>query len=139
MTFRATQNSNNVQNNNQDVTSMTTIAKIARTNNGGIIPKVTISFLQANSRSFFCLMNHNDLYYSDSSFEKGLQYYNENKVAAIIVDGPVIKSRVNGSNPNEPYDIEIYVDLMGERVTKCVCTCPYQLEGWCKHVSTEKA
>lgn len=64
-------------------------------------------------------------------FERGQAYYRSGSVYALVQRGDALSARVEGSEA-EPYRINICFDQGG--VTHADCTCPYNYEGWCKHI-----
>ena len=68
---------------------------------------------------------------SKQSFERGQGYYRNGSVGCVIQRGNVLSGEVEGSDV-EPYRIRIDFDQGG--ITKASCSCPYDYEGWCKHI-----
>ena len=65
------------------------------------------------------------------SFERGQSYERSGSVYALVQRGNALFARVEGSEA-DPYRVNICFDQGG--VTHAVCTCPYNYEGWCKHI-----
>jgi uncharacterized Zn finger protein len=65
------------------------------------------------------------------SFERGEDYYQNGAVVSLVQRGDRLTANVEGSE-YEPYRIGIQFDTGG--VTHATCTCPYDYEGWCKHI-----
>lgn len=65
------------------------------------------------------------------SFERGQAYYRSGSVYALVQRGDALSARVEGSEA-DPYRVNICFDQGG--ITHAVCTCPYNYEGWCKHI-----
>ena len=68
---------------------------------------------------------------SAQSFERGQQYYRSGSVGSLVQRGQVLSASVEGSEV-EPYRVQINLDPGG--ITQATCTCPYDYEGWCKHI-----
>lgn len=65
------------------------------------------------------------------SFERGQGYYRAGSVNSLIQRGSRLLARVEGSEAN-PYQVDVHFDKGG--ITRAICTCPYDYEGWCKHI-----
>ncbi|WP_049933576.1 SWIM zinc finger family protein [Halorubrum ezzemoulense] len=65
---------------------------------------------------------------TEQSFERGVNYYQQDRVQELDIDGGEIRSTVRGSNY---YDVAI--DLVDDTV-RSRCSCPYDYAGDCKHV-----
>jgi len=65
------------------------------------------------------------------SFERGQAYYRSGSVYGLVQRGNTLSARVEGSEA-EAYRINICFDKGG--ITQATCTCPYDFEGWCKHI-----
>lgn len=65
------------------------------------------------------------------SFERGESYYRNGSVASLTQRGSCLMGAVEGSE-YEPYRVSIQFDAGG--LTSATCTCPYNFEGWCKHI-----
>ena len=65
------------------------------------------------------------------SFDRGQSYFQAGSVASLIERGNVLSASVEGSEA-EPYRIQFHFDKGG--ITSAICTCPYDFEGWCKHI-----
>lgn len=65
------------------------------------------------------------------SFERGQAYYQAGSVNSLIQRGDRLLARVEGSEVND-YQVDVQFDQGG--VTRTTCTCPYDYEGWCKHI-----
>ncbi|WP_228035720.1 SWIM zinc finger family protein [Oculatella sp. LEGE 06141] len=65
------------------------------------------------------------------SFERGQGYYRAGSVHSLIQRGDRLLARVEGSEATD-YQINVYFDQGG--ITRATCTCPYDYEGWCKHI-----
>jgi uncharacterized Zn finger protein len=68
---------------------------------------------------------------TDKSFQRGEDYYRSGAVRDICQRGNCLCGEVGG-NEVAPYQITIQFDAGG--VTEAKCTCPYDYEGWCKHI-----
>lgn len=65
------------------------------------------------------------------SFERGQQYYRAGAVVNLVRRDNIIQALVEGSE-YEPYRVSLVVDAGGIR--QASCSCPYDYEGWCKHL-----
>lgn len=65
------------------------------------------------------------------SFERGQGYYRAGSVHSLIQRGDRLLARVEGSEVNA-YQVDVHIDQGG--ITCATCTCPYDYEGWCKHI-----
>ena len=65
---------------------------------------------------------------TEQSFERGVNYYHQDRVTELDIDGGEIRATVRGSNY---YDVAI--DLVDDAV-RSHCSCPYDYAGDCKHV-----
>lgn len=61
------------------------------------------------------------------SFDRGLQYHKQGRVKGLRLSGGVVSASVLGT---QWYKVEINID----HGFKSTCTCPYDLEGYCKHI-----
>ncbi len=68
---------------------------------------------------------------SSKSLERGQDYYKSGSVTSLIQRGNELSAKVEGSE-FEPYLVSIDFDKGG--ITSAFCTCPYNFEGWCKHI-----
>ena len=68
---------------------------------------------------------------NSKSFERGESYYRNGSVESLIQRGNELSAWVEGSEVN-PYRVSIHFDKGG--ITRAICTCPYDYEGWCKHI-----
>ena len=66
-----------------------------------------------------------------NSFDRGEEYYRNGAVLSLSQWGTVFQALVEGSDVN-PYRITAHVDAAG--LSAVTCTCPYDFEGWCKHI-----
>jgi hypothetical protein len=65
-------------------------------------------------------------------FDRGVDYYEDGRVSHLDRYGAALSATVQGSQPT-PYTIEI--ELLGETgELDASCTCPYDGQGYCKHV-----
>ncbi len=65
------------------------------------------------------------------SFQRGEAYYRDGHVASVTQRGNILQAEVEGSQAL-PYRVTLSFDSGG--FTAVGCTCPYEGEGWCKHV-----
>ncbi len=68
---------------------------------------------------------------TSQSFERGQNYYKRSSVTSLIQRGNELSANVEGSE-FDPYRISIDFNKGG--ITSAFCTCPYNFEGWCKHI-----
>ncbi|MBD3883288.1 SWIM zinc finger domain-containing protein [Phormidium tenue FACHB-886] len=64
-------------------------------------------------------------------FERGQGYYRAGSVNSLVQRGNRLLARVEGSEVNA-YQVDVHFDRGG--ITRATCTCPYNYEGWCKHI-----
>jgi uncharacterized Zn finger protein len=64
-------------------------------------------------------------------FDRGERYYQSGAVGDLVQRGNQIQALVEGSEA-EPYRVTLQLDSGG--ITAAICTCPYDFEGWCKHL-----
>ena len=65
---------------------------------------------------------------TEQSFERGVNYYQEDRVQNVDIDGGEIRATVRGSSY---YDVAI--DIVDDAI-RTHCTCPYDYAGDCKHI-----
>ena len=65
---------------------------------------------------------------TEQSFERGLNYYQQDRVQTVDIDGAEIRATVRGSSY---YDVAI--DIVDDAI-RTHCTCPYDYAGDCKHI-----
>lgn len=68
---------------------------------------------------------------TSQSFQRGEDYYTGGAVIEICQRGHQLYAEVEG-NEVDPYHVHIAFDAGG--ITDASCTCPYDYEGWCKHL-----
>jgi uncharacterized Zn finger protein len=68
---------------------------------------------------------------TSSSFDRGEDYYERECVTDLVQRGNLIQAEVEGSEAT-PYRVTLQFDSGG--ITSAWCTCPYDFEGWCKHI-----
>jgi uncharacterized Zn finger protein len=66
------------------------------------------------------------------SFDRGQAYYRNGSVYSLIQRGNTLSARVEGSEA-APYQVNVQFDQGG--ITQAICSCPYDFEGWCKHIA----
>jgi uncharacterized Zn finger protein len=81
------------------------------------IPPINLATIRRNS--------------TPQSFERGEQYYREGAVVALTQRDNLLQAEVEGSEAM-PYQVTVEFDAGG--ITTADCTCPYNFEGWCKHL-----
>ncbi len=67
---------------------------------------------------------------TEKSFERGREYYYSGMVESVVRRGNRLFAEVLGSE-EEPYHVG--VNLQGDDFSAS-CTCPYDWEGYCKHI-----
>ncbi len=65
------------------------------------------------------------------SFQRGEAYYEADAVMSLTQRGNLLLAEVEG-NENNPYQVRLSFDSEG--LTSVKCTCPYDRDGWCKHI-----
>ncbi|MBW4420694.1 MAG: SWIM zinc finger family protein [Myxacorys californica WJT36-NPBG1] len=68
---------------------------------------------------------------TSNSFSRGEDYYHRSAVIDLVQRGNTIHAEVEGSEVT-PYRVSLQFDSGG--ITSVRCTCPYDYEGWCKHI-----
>lgn len=68
---------------------------------------------------------------NNSSYQRGQDYYQDNAVISIWQRGQTLQALVQGSEI-KPYRVD--VGFTGENINHVSCSCPYDYEGWCKHI-----
>ncbi len=81
------------------------------------IPKISEAIIRSNSNT--------------SSYNRGEDYYENEAVSDLKIRGNLIQAEVEGSKFNE-YQVSIEFDA--SEITSAYCTCPYENDGWCKHI-----
>jgi uncharacterized Zn finger protein len=66
-----------------------------------------------------------------ASFERGLEYYHQENVLSLVQRGSLLQAAVQGSDW-KPYQVTI--DCTEGEIDSADCTCPYDYDGWCKHI-----
>jgi len=61
------------------------------------------------------------------SFDRGIQYFKEGRVQKLNLSGGVVNAMVKGTRR---YRVKIEID----HYLMSTCTCPYDYEGYCKHI-----
>jgi uncharacterized Zn finger protein len=70
-------------------------------------------------------------YANANSLSRGREYFRSGAVADVTQRGSQVQANVEGSD-FEPYCVSIELDTDG--ITSAHCTCPYDYDGWCKHI-----
>ena len=65
------------------------------------------------------------------TIERGQEYYRSGSAYSLVQRGNSLSAQVEGSEV-DPYRVNIQFDIGG--ITSVTCTCPYDYEGWCKHI-----
>jgi uncharacterized Zn finger protein len=68
---------------------------------------------------------------TENSFYRGESYLDSGAVGVLTLRGNTLQAEVNGSDV-EPYMVSLEIDRGGIIFTDC--TCPYDYDGWCKHI-----
>jgi len=66
------------------------------------------------------------------SYERGSSYHRSGAVSDVVRRGNVLTARVQGSD-YAPYEIVVTL-LDDESIGDTSCTCPYDWDGYCKHI-----
>ena len=65
---------------------------------------------------------------TEQSFERGVKYYEQDRVLKLEIDGREIDALVRGS-----HDYNISIDIEDDTI-RTACSCPYDYAGDCKHI-----
>ncbi|OUL27077.1 hypothetical protein BV378_10355 [Nostoc sp. RF31YmG] len=65
------------------------------------------------------------------SFQRGEAYYEADAVISLTQRGNLLQAEVEG-NQSHPYQVSL--SFNSEGLTSVKCTCPYDADGWCKHI-----
>ncbi|MDG4555581.1 MAG: SWIM zinc finger family protein [Candidatus Competibacter sp.] len=68
---------------------------------------------------------------TDRSIERGREYVQEGVVGPLTRRGDELEADVQGSAPR-PY--RVWIQFEEAQIADAACTCPYDYEGWCKHI-----
>lgn len=68
---------------------------------------------------------------TENSFSRGKEYDLAGSVVDVVQRGTILQAEVEGTEV-KPYRVTLEFDAAG--VTAALCTCPYEYEGWCKHI-----
>lgn len=68
---------------------------------------------------------------TNHSFSRGEAYYHQDAVIDLIQRGDTLYADVEGSEV-APYRVSLQFDASS--ISSVRCTCPYNYEGWCKHI-----
>ena len=68
---------------------------------------------------------------SEKILRRGIGYFQENRVLDLCCDGESLSASVEGSDPEDPYSVELSRDADGELLI--ACSCPFDWEPACKH------
>jgi uncharacterized Zn finger protein len=66
-----------------------------------------------------------------NSFSRGQAYYESGAVLDLVQRNDRIQAAIEGSEVR-PYRVNLQFDAGG--ITAASCTCPYDYDGWCKHI-----
>ncbi|GAB4206360.1 MAG: hypothetical protein OHK0022_33360 [Roseiflexaceae bacterium] len=64
-------------------------------------------------------------------FLRGVRYAESGAVLELVLRGDQLTALVEGS-AEEPYRVSVAFGAHGP--TEAICTCPYEFDGWCKHI-----
>ena len=70
-------------------------------------------------------------YATAASIQRGREYLQEGAVGTLVLRGDELEADVQGS-ALRPY--RVWIEFDAEGVANAACTCPYDYEGWCKHI-----
>ena len=70
-------------------------------------------------------------YATSASIQRGREYLREGAVGDLVLRGDELEADVQGNAPR-PY--RVWIEFDAEGVANATCTCPYDYEGWCKHI-----
>jgi uncharacterized Zn finger protein len=96
---------------------LNSVVEQTRIRSGSMIPKLSEATIRRHTIA--------------QSFERGQMYHRSGAVYALVQRGQVLSAKVEGSEADS-YHIRIHFDQSG--ITSAFCTCPYDYEGWCKHI-----
>lgn len=65
------------------------------------------------------------------SIQRGQSYFRDGAVGQLVQRGDELEADVEGTEP-DPY--RVWVRFEDDEVSDTGCTCPYNYEGWCKHI-----
>lgn len=65
------------------------------------------------------------------TFNRGQEYHRSGMISGIEKDGETIYGECQGS---EDIDYEVEVRIRGNEIIEADCSCPYEMEGDCKHI-----
>ena len=65
------------------------------------------------------------------SIQRGQSYFRDGAVGRLVQRGDELEADVEGTEP-DPY--RVWVRFEDDEVSDTGCTCPYNYEGWCKHI-----
>lgn len=65
---------------------------------------------------------------TEQSFERGVTYYNQDRILELVVDGREVTATVRGSSD---YQVSAVIE---DDTIRTSCSCPYDYAGDCKHI-----
>ncbi len=68
---------------------------------------------------------------TEPSYTRGESYFRSGAVVSLTQRQQTLQAEVEG---NEVTPYRVTLDFDGGGVTQAACTCPYNFEGWCKHI-----
>lgn len=68
---------------------------------------------------------------TEPSYARGESYFRSGAVVSLTQRQQTLQAEVEG---NEVTPYRVTIDFDGGGVTQAACTCPYNFEGWCKHI-----
>lgn len=66
---------------------------------------------------------------------RALDIFNKGLIKSLILDGEVMRCKVQSSINNTLYNILFDLNIETEKITRAICECNYDKGDWCKHVS----
>jgi uncharacterized Zn finger protein len=91
--------------------------RISESDRSMLIPKLSEFTIRRNANA--------------KSFQRGEAYYQADAVISLIQRGNLLQAEVAGNEVN-PYQVNLSFNSGG--LTSVKCTCPYEGDGWCKHI-----
>lgn len=68
---------------------------------------------------------------TDNVYARGEEYLNDGMVTHLAWRGDMLCAEVEGSD-DKPYSLSVQFD--NGHLSSASCSCPYEYEGWCKHI-----
>ncbi|MCI0438511.1 MAG: SWIM zinc finger family protein [Chloroflexi bacterium] len=70
-------------------------------------------------------------YANEKSIQRGREYYEGGAVLSVVLRGSQLFAKVIGSE-EEPYQVRVELNRHG--LVGAACSCPYDWDGYCKHI-----